>query len=91
MKLEIDVERMKSIYGDEIIDVMSSNEDIIRKNIQTLEKLKFNDISDFVERCIDVFLYYPKDFENKINKLIQELGVNYVEIIENDINYIQNI
>ena len=34
---------------------------------------------------------YPKKFEEKILKLKDQLGENYVEIIENDTSVVENI
>ena len=70
MRLNIDFERMKEIYGDEIEEIINENIDIIEKNIQFLNDLKF---------------------EEKILRLKNQLGENYVEIIENDTSVLENI
>ena len=41
MRLNIDFERMKEIYGDEIEEIINENIDIIEKNIRFLNDLKF--------------------------------------------------
>lgn len=89
--MSINLENMKIIYGDEIVEIINSNIDIIQCNVKTMQKLGFDDIEGLLERCIDVFLYFPNDFRCKINKLIEKLGKNYTEIIENDISYIENL
>ena len=82
---------MKEVYGEEILDMISSSMDSIEENIEILKKLNFTDIGGIFERCPDIFMEFSEDFENKINKLVNELGSNYVEIIENDISYIENL
>ena len=91
MKLNIDFERMKEIYGDEIEEIINENIDIIEKNIQFLNDLKFEDAEGIFEMYPDLFMNFPKEFEEKILKLKDQLGENYVEIIENDTSVLENI
>ena len=56
-----------------------------------MQQLGFDDVEGIFERNIDAFLYFPKDFKEKINNLIQAIGPNYVEIIENDVSYMENL
>ena len=91
MKLNIDFERMKEIYGDEIEEIISENIDIIEKNIRFLNDLKFEDAEGIFEMYPDLFMNFPKKFEEKILKLKDQLGENYVEIIENDTSVLENI
>lgn len=89
--MNINLENMKTVYGDEIVEIINSNIDIIESNVKTMKELGFDDIEGLLERCIDAFLYFSKDFKSKINKLIEELGKDYVEIIENDVSYLENL
>ena len=91
MNLDVDYEKIKEIYGDDIIEIISDNIDIIEKNITTMQELQFDDIGGLFERCPNTFMYFPEDFKNKINSLIQTLGDNYVEIIENDISILEDL
>lgn len=91
MEFEIDFNKMKEVYGDEILELISINMENIEKNIETLKKLKFDDICGIFERCPNIFMNFPKQFERKINRVIYELGKNYVELIENNIEYIENL
>ena len=87
----VDLEKMKEIYGEEIIKIIHSNMDIIEKNINTLKKLGFNDIEGIFERCPEIFMCFPQDFEVKIKRVIEKIGLNYVEEIENDITILENL
>ena len=89
--MNIDYENLKELYGDEIIDIIEANIDIIEKNFETMEKLGFEDIEGIFERSLDAFLYFPKSFENKMQNLIKTLGSNYVEMIENDVSYMEKL
>ena len=89
--MKIDLNNLKEVYGDEILDIINDNIDIIESNVKTMQELGFDDVEGIFERNIDVFLYFPKDFKEKINNLIQAIGPNYVEIIENDVSYMENL
>ena len=91
MKLNIDFERMKEIYGDEIEEIINENIDIIEKNIQFLNDLKFEDAEGIFEMYPDLFMNFPRKFEEKILRPKDQLGENYVEIIENDTSVLENI
>ena len=43
MSLNIDINKMKEIFGDEIEDIINENIDIVEKNIEFLKELKFDD------------------------------------------------
>ena len=56
-----------------------------------LNDLKFEDAEGIFEMYPDLFMNFPKKFEEKILKLKDQLGENYVEIIENDTSVLENI
>lgn len=89
--MDINIEDLKEVYGDEIVEILNSNIDIIDANIKTMKELGFKDIKGIFEREIDVFLYFPNSFKQKINNLIKNIGPNYVEIIENDVSYLEKM
>ena len=41
MSLNIDINKMKEVFGDEIEDIINENIDIVEKNIKFLKELKF--------------------------------------------------
>ena len=63
MDLKINLENMKEIYGEGIIKVIIDNEELIKENVKTLEKYKFNDIEDIIERYPTLLMNFPKQFE----------------------------
>ena len=63
MSLNIDINKMKEVFGDEIEDIINENIDIVEKNIKFLKELKFEDAEGMLEISIP-FL----DFQEKIIK-----------------------
>ena len=78
-------------YDKKIEEIINENIDIIEKNVQFLNDLKFEDAEGIFEMYPDLFMNFPKKFEEKILKLKDQLGENYVEIIENDTSVLENI
>mgnify|MGYP005750653903 FL=1 len=91
MSLNIDINKMKEVFGDEIEDIINENIDIVEKNIKFLKELKFEDAEGILEMYPELFMNFPKKFEEKILKLKEELGDNYIEIIENDMSILEKI
>ena len=91
MSLNIDINKMKEVFGDEIEDIINENIDIVEKNIKFLKELKFEDAEWMLEMYPELFMNFPKKFEEKILKLKEELRDNYIEIIENDMSILEKI
>lgn len=91
MKFEINLENMKEIYGEEIIEIILANKELIKENARTLEKYKFNDIENIFERYPSLLMNFPRQFEKKIIKLKEIYGEDFVNIIENNIDILENI
>ena len=89
MNINVDLEKMKEIYGEEIIEIIYDNIDIIGKNIKVMKELEFEDVEGIFERCPIIFTKFTKNFKEQIEGLIKELGENYVEIIQSDIGIIE--
>ena len=56
-----------------------------------MKELGFEDVEGIFERNVETFLYFPQSFKEKINNLIEKLGSDYVNIIENDVSYLENL
>ena len=48
--MKIDFNSLKEIYGDEILDIINNNEDIIKENMKTMKELGFDDVVGIFER-----------------------------------------
>lgn len=91
MSSKINLKSMKEVYGAEIYEILLDNIEIVEKNLQYLNELKFDDAIGIFERCPIIFTYFPQDFKKKIDGLIEKVGENYVEIIENDVGLIEEL
>jgi len=91
MNINVDLEKMKEIHGEEIVEIINNNIDIIEKNIKVMKELKFDDVEGIFERCPIIFMKFTKNFKEQIERLISELGENYVEMIQSDIGIIEEM
>ena len=87
--MDINFNKIKKIYGNEILNIIKENQENVIENLKYLYKLGFIDIEDIFER--EVLLFIDTDFKTKIDSLIFKLGLNYVEIIENDLSLLEEI
>ena len=86
---KIDFEKMKEIYGEEMIKIIDDNMDIISKNISTMKKYKFDDIQWLFEACPSFFMNFPNQFEEKLKQLIDKIGPNYVQYIQENVEVLE--
>ena len=89
--MKINIEKIEEIYGEDILNLVKENIHDITKNLNYLEKLDFNDIEDIFERYIPIFICDSTEFKTKINNLISKLGINYIDIIENDLGILEEL
>lgn len=80
----MDIEKIREIYGDSVIDLINQNIDDISINIKYLKELGFTDVEDIFERYVYIFIEDNDIFKDKINKFINIIGENYVSILENN-------
>lgn len=91
MGSKINLKNMKEVFGVEIYEILLENIEIVEKNLQYLNELKFDDSIGLIERCPELFTNFPKDFKRKIDNLIQKLGEDYVEKIQNDVGLLEEL
>ena len=89
--MTIDLKKIETIYGEEIIKDITNNKDEIQKNINYLYNLNFYDVEDIFERITPLFIDDNKTFKNKIDNLINKIGNNYVEEIENNLELLEDL
>lgn len=80
----MDIEKIKEIYGDSIIELINQNIDDVSMNIKYLKELGFTDVEDIFERYVYIFMEDNSTFKRKINKFINIIGKDYVSILENN-------
>ena len=91
MNFEINLKIMKEIYGEEIEEIILDNMNNIKTNVATLEDLDFKDIQGIFEMYPALFMNFPKQFKEKIEKLRNIYGKNFVDKIENDLTLVEVI
>ncbi len=84
--MNLDIEKLKEIYGENIVVDLHENMDSLVENMNTLISYGFKDPYDMVESNPYIFLTLPETFQEKIEKVIQKLGVNFVEQIEENMS-----
>ena len=89
--MNIDFNKISDTYGDSVIELIRENIEDVNENINYMIKLGFTDIEDIFERYTLIFIDTPSIFKEKINKLINELGSNYIDIIENDLFILEKL
>lgn len=82
--MKIDFEKIEEIYGSSVIEEIKNNSKDILENIQYLKELRINDIEDIFERYPLIFICDKNEFKNKVDKLISKIGINYVDMLDND-------
>ena len=83
--MKIDFRKIEEIYGSSIIEEIQNNSKEVLENIKYLKNLKINDIEDIFERYTLIFICDKKEFKNKADKLISRIGVNYIDMLDNDV------
>ena len=89
--MNINLNKIEEIYGIELLELVKENIDDINQNINYLIYLNFTDIEDIFERYTPIFICDHPVFKQNINNLITKLGENYVDIIENDLEILDEL
>ena len=89
--MNINIEKIKEIYGFDTLNLIKNNIKDVIKNIKYMEALGFTDTIDIFERYTLFFIEEPIYFKQKIDKLIKNLGTNYIEMIENDLSLLDEL
>ena len=77
----MDIDRLTEIYGKSIARVIYDNIDAFTNNIKYLEDKSFENIMDLVGLYPYSFIQEEDEFIEKVDALIDKLGVDYVEKI----------
>ncbi len=83
------LENIIDTYGEDIKEDILENKDIVLENYNFLQELNIISVDEIFQRYITIFL--DEDFKNKVNKLISNLGEDYVEKIEENISIFDSL
>ena len=89
--MNINYNKIKELYGIDYLYLIKDNIEDIKLNIDYLYKLGFNDVEDIFERYTFLFIKDNDEFRLMFNKLITNLGSDYVDIIENDLGVLEEL
>jgi len=80
----MDIDRLTEIYGKSVARVIYDNIDAFTNNIKYLETKSFTNIMDLVGLYPYSFIQEEDEFIEKVDALIDKLGVDYIEKINNN-------
>ena len=83
------LENIIDTYGEDIKEDILENKDIVLENYNFLQELNIISLDEMFQRYITIFL--DEDFKNKMNKLIFNLGEDYIEKIEENISILDSL
>lgn len=83
------LENIIDTYGEDIKEDILENKDIVLENYNFLQELNIISVDEIFQRYITIFL--DEDFKNKVNKLIFNLGEDYIEKIEENISIFDSL
>ena len=80
--MKIDFKKIMEIYGTNSIYEFKENIEDVEENINYLIKLGFKNVYEIVELYPYMFLMCEDLFKEKVNILINNLGMEYLNIFE---------
>lgn len=83
------LENIIDTYGEDIKEDILENKDIVLENYNFLKELNIISVDEIFQRYITIFL--DENFKNKVNKLISNLGEDYIEKIEENISIFDSL
>ena len=78
----LNTDKLKEIYGETVLYDIKENLDSIIANINYLLSKKFKDVYDIFETYPYLFMNTQEVFQKKVDGLIERLGVEYIEKLE---------
>lgn len=89
--MPINYDKILEIYGQDMLISILENLNDVESNVNYLNSLGYSDTIDIFERYPYIFIQTEKEFKSKINKLKNKIGDNYVEIIENNLELLEEL
>ena len=81
----LDMNKIEEIYGKSIFNNIKNNLEDLTENIKYLQTKKFNNIEEIIEQNPYLFIMPNDIFIERLDNLIENLGNNYIEILNEDI------
>lgn len=88
----LDFDDIEELYDNYDVNVLNNiDKDNFDKIYNLFKEYKFDFIEDIIIKYFDIFVLEYKDVDNKLNRLVKALGDNYIDIIGNDMSYLEYI
>ena len=88
----LDFDDIEELYDNYDVNVLNNiDKDNFDKVYNLFKEYKFDFIEDIIIKYFDIFVLEYKDVDNKLNRLVKALGDNYIDIIGNDMSYLEYI
>ena len=84
--MKLDLETIKEVYGNSCIIGIKDYLDEVASNINYLKTKGFSNTYEILERYPLLFVDTNDIFKEKIDFLINKLGNNYIEILNNNMD-----
>ena len=85
----IDFMKIGKIYGLDVISLIKENADEVKENINYIKNKGLINYSEIFERFAVSFLCDNESFKNKFDKLINNLGDDYINILNEDTSFFE--
>lgn len=82
--MNIDFDKIKYNYDDDVLELIRNNIEYCTENIHYLKSLGFDNSEEIFEKFALIFIENPDEFKEKINKFINKIGSDYIEILNNN-------
>lgn len=82
--MKIDLDRIQKIYGESVIYNIKENLENVIGNMNYLITKGFNNVNEIIEQNPFLFIKSCEIFQEKIDSLIKNLGVEYIEKLEDN-------
>lgn len=88
----LDFDDIEELYDNYDVNVLNNiDRDNFDKIYNLFKSYKFDFVEDIIIKYFDIFILEYKDVDNKLNRLVKALGDNYIDIIGNDMSYLEYI
>lgn len=88
----LDFDDIEELYDNYDVNVLNNiDKDNFDKIYSLFKSYKFDFIEDIILKYFDIFILEYKDVNDKLNRLVKALGDNYIDIIGNDMSYLEYI
>lgn len=82
----INLEKIKELYGDNIVREMKNNLEEITENLKYLMTYNIENFYEILECYPYLFMKEPKSFQKKLDEFIMKIGDNYIEKLEKNMS-----